>query len=266
VRVEAVVADLDGTLVGGDFNVSRATLESLRTLRAAGIPLVIATGRVPQDLRALDCVVRDAEVTVCCSGSIGRAAQRALWQDGLMPEAIAHVVATAVAYGAGVAGFDGSAWRLTERYVQLGPAGGYRAPRVAVPAGVLTATSCVTMSVVHEERGVLAALARDLDGVVGTGLSRVAGLDILDITARAVDKGVGVLRALQVIGADPAAAVSFGDMPNDIPMFAVTGRAYAVGRSHPEVAAAADEVLAPVEHDGFASKINSLAASQWRIG
>jgi hydroxymethylpyrimidine pyrophosphatase-like HAD family hydrolase len=122
------------------------------------------------------------------------------------------------------------------------------------------------MSVVHEERGVLAALARDLDGVVGTGLSRVAGLDIVDITARAVDKGVGVLRALQVIGTDPAAAVSFGDMPNDIPMFAVTGRAYAVGRSHPEVAAAADEVLAPVEHDGFASKINSLAASQWRIG
>jgi hydroxymethylpyrimidine pyrophosphatase-like HAD family hydrolase len=128
VRVEAVVADLDGTLVGEDFNVSRATLESLRTLRAAGIPLVIATGRVPQDLRALDCVARDAQVTVCCSGSIGRAAQRALWQDELMPEAVAHVVATAVAYGAGVAGFDGSAWRLTGRYVQLGPAAGYRAP------------------------------------------------------------------------------------------------------------------------------------------
>ena len=43
-RVEAVVADLDGTLVGEDSNVSQATLESLRTLRAAGIPLVIATG------------------------------------------------------------------------------------------------------------------------------------------------------------------------------------------------------------------------------
>ena len=166
-----------------------------------------------------------------------------------MPEAVARVVATAVAYGAGVAGFDGSTWRLTGRYVRLGPAGGYRAPRVAVSAGALTDTSCVTMSVVHEERDVLAALTRDLDGVVGIGLSRVAGLDILDITARSVDKGIGVLRALQVIGADPAAAVSFGDMPNDIPMFAVTGRAYAVGCSHPEVAAAADEVLAPVEHD-----------------
>ena len=264
-RVEAVVADLDGTLVGEDSNVSQATLDSLRMLRAAGIPLVIATGRVPQDLRGLDCVTRDAQVTVCCSGSIGRTAQRTLWQDQLMPEAVAQVVATAAAYGAGVAGFDGSTWRLTERYVRLGPAGGHRAPRVAVSAGALTDTSCVTMSVVHEERDVLAALARDLDSVVGIGLSRVAGLDILDITARSVDKGTGVLRALQVIGADPAAAVSFGDMPNDIPMFAVTGRAYAVGCGHPEVAAAADEVLAPVEHDGFASKINAFAASHWRI-
>jgi 3-hydroxyisobutyrate dehydrogenase-like beta-hydroxyacid dehydrogenase len=39
----------------------------------------------------------------------------------------------------------------------------------------------------------------------------------------------------------------------------------AVGCSRPEVVAAADEVLAPVEHDGFAGKISELAASRWRI-
>lgn len=263
-RIEAVVADLDGTLAGADLSVSAATLGSLRTLRAAGIPLVIATGRVPQGLRELDSLAREARVTVCCSGSIGRAAQRTLWQEELAADAVAQVTAAAIAYRAGIAGFDGNTWRQTERYLRLSPSHGYGTSRVTVAASTLARASCVTMSVLHEDSDALAAIARDLDGIVGTGLSRVAGLDILDITARAVDKGIGVLRALKVIGANPAAAVSFGDMPNDIPMFAVTGRAYAVG-GHPEVAAAADEVLAPAEHDGFAGKIRQFAASQWRI-
>ena len=264
-RVEAVVADLDGTLVGEDGVVSEATVESLRTLRAAGIPFVIATGRVPQGLCELDGVARDARFSVCCSGSIGRSAQRTLWQDELMPEAVAQVVATALSCEAGVAGFDGSTWWQTERYVQLSGTRGYAVQRAAVPAGVLGRISCVTMSVLHEEGDALAAVAQDLGGVAGVGLSRVAGLDVLDITARTVDKGIGVLRALKVIGVDASAAVSFGDMPNDIPMFAVTGRAYSVGCTRPEVVAAVDEVLAPAEHDGFAGKIKAFAASHWRI-
>lgn len=264
-RIEAVVADLDGTLVRQDLTVSPATLDALRALRAAGIPLVIATGRAPQGLGELDSVTRHAEITVCCSGSIGKAARRTLWQDELGAEAVAHVVTTAVSRQAGVAEFDGRTWRQTERYTRLCPPGGYGVRCAAVPAAALRQAPCVAMSVLHEDGDVLAALARDLAGTVGVGLSRVAGLDILDITSRYVDKGAGVLRALRVIGADPAAVVSFGDMPNDIPMFAVTGRAYAVGCDRPEVAAAVDEVLAPVDRDGFAGRIAVLAASGWEI-
>ena len=264
-RIEAVVADLDGTLVRPDLTISPATLDSLRGLREAGIPLVIATGRTPQGVSELDSLTHHAQIAVCCSGSIGKAAERTLWQDELAAAAIANVVARAVSCQAGVAGFDGRTWLQTERYARLCQPGGYGVQRAAVSAAVLSQTPCVTMSALHEDGDVLAALARDLDGTVGVGLSRVAGLDILDITSRCVDKGAGVLRALQVIGADPAAVVSFGDMPNDIPMFAVTGRAYAVGCDRPEVAAAVDEVLAPVDRDGFAGKIAALAASGWRI-
>lgn len=264
-RVEAVVADLDGTLVGEDYSVSPATVESLRTLRAANVPLVIATGRVPQGLRELGPVARYARIMVCCSGSIGRTVRRELWQYRLLSHAAAQVVDTAVSYGAGVAGFDGTSWQQTEQYERLGPKHGYGAPCTTVPTGVLRETRCVTMSVLHDRAGALVAVARDLAGLVGVGLSRVAGMDILDITSPDVDKGVGVLRALKVLGANPAAAVSFGDMPNDLPMFAVTGRAYAVGCGHPDVVTAVHEVLAPVEDDGFASKINALAASEWRM-
>ena len=67
------------------------------------------------------------------------------------------------------------------------------------------------------------------------------------------------------MGIGPSAAISFGDMPNDLAMFRVTGRSYAVGESDPEVMRSASEVLPSVEDDGFARKIAELAAADWII-
>lgn len=264
-RIEAVVADLDGTLVTEDFKVSPATIESLRVLRAAAVPFVIATGRAPQGLRELAAVTQYAQIMVCCSGSIGCTSERPLWQHHLTQGAVDQVLGTALRHGAGVAGFDGTAWLQTEDYVRMRPKDGYKSSRALVSLETLGRTRCVTMSVLHDKVDALAVIARQLDGIVGVGLSRVAGMHILDVTDLAVNKGAGVLRALGLIGVDPAAALSFGDMPSDLAMFAVTGRSYAVGSGHPAIVEAADEVLAPVDGDGFASKIHALAAAQWRI-
>ena len=44
VRIEAVVTDLDGTVVRSDFSISPATLEALDLVRSAGVAFVIAAG------------------------------------------------------------------------------------------------------------------------------------------------------------------------------------------------------------------------------
>jgi Cof subfamily protein (haloacid dehalogenase superfamily) len=265
VRIEAVVADLDGTLVAQDSSVSAATIRALGAIRAAGIPLVFATGRAPTSLRGLTALTRYAQIAVCCSGAIGHAGPRRLWQVHLARAAVSQVAGTAQPYGAGMAGFDGARWHATETFRTLRPDMGAGMQGANVAASVLSGMRCVSMALVHTG-DVLAEIARMLAGhEVRTGLSQVAGHPILDVTSPAVDKGTGVLRALRAVGADPAAAVSFGDMPNDIPMFAVTGCAYAVGAHHPAVAAAARETLDPVERDGFARKIFELAVSDWRL-
>jgi hydroxymethylpyrimidine pyrophosphatase-like HAD family hydrolase len=88
---------------------------------------------------------------------------------------------------------------------------------------------------------------------------------VLDVTADRVDKGTGTCRALDALGVAPAAAISFGDMPNDLAMFRVTGRSYSIGEMDPAVMLAASEVLPSVEEDGFAFKIAELAAAGWII-
>jgi Cof subfamily protein (haloacid dehalogenase superfamily) len=263
VRIEAVVADLDGTLVARDSSVSRATFDSLGEIRAAGIPFVIATGRAPVHLREFPALTRYAEITVCCSGAIGCEGSRRLWQSYLARSAVSQVVATAGRFGAGIAGFDGTDWHATETYRKLNPGIADRR-HSAVTASTLSGLRCVAMAIIHAD-DVLAEITRELPVQTRTGLSHVADRPVVDITSSRVDKGTGVLRALNKLGADPAAVVSFGDMPNDIPMFAVTGRAYAIGAAHPAVAAAARETLDPVEQDGFARKVLDFAASDWRM-
>lgn len=263
-RIEAVVADLDGTLVARDSSVSPASFTALDNIRTAGIPIVIATGRAPVHLREFPALMRYADITVCCSGAIGQVRSRQLWRSRLTRAAVRQVVLTAERHGAGVAGFDGTRWHATEAYRRQSPGidGGAQCGFAA--PGTLSAIRCVTMAAMHSG-DVLAEIARALPCEVRTGLSQVAGRPVLDIMPSLVDKGTGVLRALRWLGANPMAAVSFGDMPNDIPMFAVTGVAYAVGAAHPALAGAARETLLPVEQDGFARKVGDLAAADWRM-
>jgi hydroxymethylpyrimidine pyrophosphatase-like HAD family hydrolase len=45
--IRAVITDLDGTIVRPDGTVSLATAVAVRALRAARLPLILATARTP---------------------------------------------------------------------------------------------------------------------------------------------------------------------------------------------------------------------------
>jgi hydroxymethylpyrimidine pyrophosphatase-like HAD family hydrolase len=265
VLIEAVVADLDGTLVRSDFSLSRATLEALDRIHSAGIRFVVATARTPQGLDYLGVPADRVDIAVCCSGALGWSPQRKMriWLEMLIPAAVARVVEIAEAEGAGVASFDGAVWRMTREYARLSPDQPHGTTRVVVDGAALAAAACCTMAVRHaaDDLTRIAALVAS-EGEAGA-LSHVGRSTVLDVTRKGVDKGTGTVRALAALGHTPGAAISFGDMPNDLAMFSVTGRSYSVGAVHPDVVHAADEVIADVENDGFACKIAELADAGW---
>ncbi|MER6931822.1 HAD family hydrolase, partial [Streptomyces halstedii] len=57
---------------------------------------------------------------------------------------------------------------------------------------------------------------------------------------------------------DPAGAVAFGDMPNDLPMFRLCGRGVAMADAHPELLAEADEITLSNDDDGVAVVLERL--------
>jgi hydroxymethylpyrimidine pyrophosphatase-like HAD family hydrolase len=74
-----------------------------------------------------------------------------------------------------------------------------------------------------------------------------------------VDKGTGLAVVAQAVGVDPADVLVFGDMPNDLPMFAWAGWGrVAVRNAHPAVLAVADEVTLSNDEDGVAVYLDRL--------
>jgi hydroxymethylpyrimidine pyrophosphatase-like HAD family hydrolase len=266
VRIEAVVADLDGTLVRANFSMSPATLTALDQIHSAGIRFLIATARTPQGLDYLGVPANRVDVAVCCSGSLGWSPQTRtrLWREMLLPSAVARVVEIAEAEGAGVASFDGALWRMTPEYARLSPDQPHGTTRVVVDPAALAAAGCCTMAVRHASGDLTRIAALVESEGDGAALSHVGRATVLDVTGSGVDKGTGTVRALATLGVEPESAISFGDMPNDLPMFRVTGRSYSVGAVHSDVVRCADEVIADVQHDGFARKIAELAGAGWQ--
>jgi len=267
VKVAAVVADLDGTIVRSDFSMSVATEQALDTIRAAGIPMVIATARTPPGVEFLLGPRGSIELAVCCSGAIGwaRPSRTRVWLEMIAPDTVKTVVETALAHGAGVAGYDGEVWRMTAEYDRLSPDQPRGPIRVVVDPEDLGESPCCTMALRHAGGDIWNLVSAMEKTSPSAALSHVGRSTVLDVTGRGIDKGTGACRALATLGVAPETAISFGDMPNDLPLFRATGRAFAVGEADPTVMAAAHEVLADVEHDGFARKIAELAAMGWVV-
>ncbi|HUZ69743.1 MAG TPA: HAD family hydrolase [Candidatus Saccharimonadales bacterium] len=268
VRVAAVIADLDGTIVRSDFSISPATVEALATLRAGGVRFVVATARTPQGLAYLGVPADRTDIAVCCSGSIGWSMQHqaAIWMEMVPEHAVRRVVDIAESEGAGAASFDGVYWRMTAEYARLSPTQPHGTTRILVTADELADAPCCTMALRNAAND-LKHIAELVASEADTGaLSHVGRSTVLDVTRQGVDKGTGTVRALAELGLEPHTAVSFGDMPNDIALFRATGRSYSVGAVHPDVVNAADEVVDDVEHDGFAQKISALSAAGWETG
>jgi len=75
---------------------------------------------------------------------------------------------------------------------------------------------------------------------------------LIEIVPLGVSKATGIEELARPMGIDAADVVTFGDMPNDVPMLGWAGLGVAMGNAHPDAVAAADEVTATNVEDGVA--------------
>src|SRR5947209_1449623 len=85
---------MDGTLLRSDETVSTATVAELKRWRAAGVPVVLATGRPPRWMRGIRKVLGSG-TAVCCNGAVllDLAELEILEETALQPDVLQAVTA-----------------------------------------------------------------------------------------------------------------------------------------------------------------------------
>ncbi|MGW3416666.1 HAD family hydrolase [Streptomyces phaeochromogenes] len=256
-----VATDLDGTLLRSDDTVSERTREALAAATVAGAAHLVVTGRaVPWTRHILDELGYEG-LAVCGQGAqlYDAGAHRLLTSVTLDRQvaglALAKIEAEVgpLALAASRDGVDGD--------VLIGP--GYRVlgQLKAVPftdVAELWAAPLTKMYIQHPELtdDELAAAARAAAG----GLVSVvmAGEGIVEILPLGLSKATGLSLAARRLGVKAADTIAFGDMPNDIPMFAWSAHGVAMANAHEELKAVANELTLSNEEDGIAVVLERL--------
>jgi hypothetical protein len=149
------------------------------------------------------------------------------------------------------------------------PLGGWEADHASVSPATLPemlSRPAAKLLVKAEVTGGRAA-ADDFTAVVDDCLAGLAeathssNSGMVEVSAPGVTKGSGLAWLADRLGVLAEQTIVFGDMPNDLPMFAWAGRAVAMGNAHPAVLAAADDVTASHDEDGVAAYLEFLFTS-----
>lgn len=265
-----IASDVDGTLIDPDDRITPRTRTALERARAAGVELVLATGRPPRwipqvadQLAGSPAAVRFA---VCANGAIvyDVLEDRILHAETLEPDTIrtlADMVAD-VLPGAGLAaeraaaitGVDPGdaatapfvatagyehAW-LNPDHVEVSDQHLFASPAVKVLARMPGMTSREMAATLAPTVGELAEITYSID----TGL--------VELSVPRIHKASGLAWLVENTDVDGRAVAAFGDMPNDIEMLTWAGNGVAMGHGDPAALAAADEVALPNYEDGVA--------------
>lgn len=263
-RIRLIASDLDGTLLGPDERVSARTRRALRAAQAAGIGLVLVTGRPPRWVHG---VVDDLAVElpiICANGAIvyDAAQRRMLVHRAMSPETARAVVLGLRERVAGVHfAFElGLAFGREPAYQPHGSR-----PRPAdssVGDAVDLIRQPVTKILVRHPGLDAASLAA---GLADSGLDQVEATwstpNLLEIAAAGVTKAAALADLCAAIGVGRESVAAFGDMPNDLSMLRWAGLGLAMGNAHPSLRAGCDRQIETNAEDGVAREIERWLGS-----
>ncbi|MBA3522960.1 MAG: HAD family phosphatase [Geodermatophilaceae bacterium] len=249
-----MASDLDGTIVRPDGTISRRVRGVLARVEAAGVPLVLVTGRPPRWMAQISEQTGHRGLAVCANGALvyDLHTEQVVRSTLLTGEVVAEVAAALREALPGIA-FAVERADLTFGHEDAYVPGFPWPDRVRGTAEALSGGGVVKLLARHASLGPDELLARartTLGERVSLTHSSTDGL--LEVSAAGITKASGLAGLAEDHGVPAADVIAFGDMPNDLPMLSWAGWGVAMGNAHPQVLRAAAETTASVQDDGVA--------------
>ena len=274
--IRAIAFDIDGTLTTDEKRISPRTREAIMRAQAAGVRVLLASGRPAHGLKAL---ARELELDrhhgllVSFNGGcvVDASTDEVVFEQ---PMEVADVAAVLEH----VSRFDVIPMVTHGRELLVDDAYRCMIEHRGEPKNIIEyeARACnllvrevgdLRRAITGPENKILTAGTdtylqghwREMAAPFADRLSCVFTADFyFEYTARGIDKGASLARVLPRIGVEPGELAAFGDGQNDVTMLELAGVGVAMGNAVAEAKAAANMVCADNNHDGIAEALTRL--------
>jgi hydroxymethylpyrimidine pyrophosphatase-like HAD family hydrolase len=276
--IRLLALDIDGTLVGRDFEVSDRTIAAIRGAMKRGVRVSLATGRTPSSAVTYANRIGLVEPIIGHQGALVRAmpARREPWdperqrftgrvgrilhQEALAPEVVREALEWCRAHGLDPHFNDRErfiVWDQDPRFEDysafLGPAA------IVVPDLVAAASRPMSKVIASGEP----PLPMELYPVAkahfaGRADATLSHPRFLEFVAPGVSKGRAVAWLARRAGIPMSQVMAIGDAYNDLEMISDAGHGTAMASAPVDVQQAARYIAPPVDEDGSAALIEQL--------
>jgi Cof subfamily protein (haloacid dehalogenase superfamily) len=260
--IRLLLADVDGTLVTPEKELTDAAITAVRELEEAGILFALTSGRPPRGMAMLIEPLDVRTPIAAFNGGVIVDPDMAVLEQRTIPtELVAPTTELLASFALDVWIYQGASWFVRDP----------KAPHVDREAATVQfpPTVCADYEGLREEIAKIVGVSDDHDAVAraaqaarerfGDHVSAAQSQPYyVDVTHPRANKGsvVDYLSAHYDIPTEAIATI--GDMPNDMLMFARSGLSIAMGNADREVQRAARRVTAPNDRDGFAQAVRQF--------
>jgi hypothetical protein len=261
--VKMLLADVDGTLVTQDKELTDRAVESVRQLREAGVIFAITSGRPPRGMAMLIEPLDIQTPIAAFNGGLLVDRNMKVIEQRVLPEDLVIPVADMMrSFQLEIWLYSGADWYVPQAD---GPHVAREAwtvkfePKI-MKDGVNGLTDAVAKLVgVSDDTDAVARASQAVHDKFGDHVTAAASQPYyLDVTHPLANKGAVAKYLAAQYKIDAADIATIGDMPNDVLMFAHSGLSIAMGQSSPEVKRAARRVTTSNEDEGFANAVTKF--------
>ncbi len=260
-----VFSDLDGTLRPKDGNISQRCIDAIKQFKQCGGEFVMTTGRNRQKAEEFASVYGGSRYIINANGGevFDTLTRKTIFSADISKETMERLWAIAKKFGArlvvniaadfryvtakreGDSGYIEKVFKsFDEIYGKYKVVGGYFS------------------GFKDKDRPALKMEALKIKEVGFPNEGKNGEENYLDYVSASCDKGIGVKKLLQHLGASYEDSISMGDGMNDTPMFSATKLSVAMANGPEQVKYVADKVIDHIKRDGSAKFLESLAEKQ----
>jgi Cof subfamily protein (haloacid dehalogenase superfamily) len=261
-RIALVVSDVDGTLLTKDKILTDAAKTAVQRLSDAGIGFTIVSSRPTIGMQFLIAPLAIKLPIGAFNGSSIVDPQLNPVEQHLIPEsAVTRSLEILNQFGVDIWLFTNDKWLTRSgdgEYVSHEQRTIKHDPTIVSDFTPFLARACKIVGA-SPDPDLLARCEAAVQKALGAQALAVRSQTYyLDITPPGSDKGTFVQAMAKRLGISTDAVTTIGDMQNDLAMFRVSGRSFAMGNATDDVKSRATHVTTSNEDDGFAKAMDVI--------